>query len=188
MNIQGSRWRSLAACAAVVASVALAACSSSSSTSSAPPSTTAPAATTAAATTEPAATTPAASPSGTGTGSGSSFTGAAKQVADNWTAFFDPNTPAAQKPNLVQDGTTTLAPVLAAQATNAQAKLTSAKVSAVTVSGSAATVTWDLLLSGSPVLTNQKGTAVLEGGTWKVSKASFCGLLKLQPPVPAACN
>jgi hypothetical protein len=182
MKIQGSRWRSLAACAAVVASVALAACSSSSSTSSAPPATTAPAATTA------AATTPAASPSGTGSGSGSSFTGAAQQVADNWTAFFDPNTPAAQKPKLVQDGTTTLAPVLAAQATNAQAKLTSAKVSAVTVSGSTATVTWDLLLSGSPVLTNQKGTAVLEGGTWKVSKASFCGLLKLQPPVPAACN
>lgn len=187
MNIQGSRWRSLAACAAVVASVALAACSGSSSTSSAPPATTASAATTAAATT-PAATTPAASPSDTGSGSGSSFTGAAKQVADNWTAFFDPNTPAAQKPKLVQDGTTTLAPVLAAQATNAQAKLTSAKVSAVTVSGSTATVTWDLLLSGSPVLTNQKGTAVLEGGTWKVSKTSFCGLLKLQPPVPAACN
>jgi hypothetical protein len=108
MKIQGSRWRSLAACAAVVASVALAACSSSSSTSSAPPATTAPAATTA------AATTPAASPSGTGSGSGSSFTGAAQQVADNWTAFFDPNTPAAQKPKLVQDGTTTLAPVLAA--------------------------------------------------------------------------
>jgi hypothetical protein len=177
MNIQGSRWRSLAACAAVVASVALAACSSSSSSSSAPPATTsAPAATTAAATT-PAATT-----------SGSAFTGAAKLVADNWTAFFDPKTPAATKVTLVQDGSTTLAPVLAGQATNAQAKLTSAKVSAVTVSGSTATVTWDLLLSGTPVLSGQKGTAVLEGGTWKVSKASFCGLLKLQPPVPAACS
>lgn len=184
MNIQGSRWRSLAACAAVVASVALAACSSSSSSTSAPPATSAPAATTAAAATTPAATTPAASPSDTG--AGSSFTGAAKEVADNWTAFFDPNTPAAKKVTLIQDSST-LAPVLAAQATNAQAKLTSAKVSAVTVSGSTATVTWDLLLSGSPVLTGQKGTAVLESGTWKVSKASFCGLLKLQPPVPPQC-
>jgi hypothetical protein len=181
MNIQGFRWRSLAACAAVVASVALAACSSSSSSSSAPAATTA-AATTAPAATTPAATTPAA------TSSGSAFTGTQKTIADNWTAFFDPTTPAAKKATLLQDGSTTLAPVLAAQATNAQAKLTSAKVTAVTVSGSTAAVTWDLLLSGTPVLTAQKGTAVLEGGTWKVSKASFCGLLKLQPPVPAACS
>ena len=162
--------RSLAACAAVIASVALAACSSSSSSSSAPAATT------------PATTTPAA------TTSGSAFTGAAKMVADNWTAFFDPKTPAATKVTLVQDGSTTLAPVLAAQAKNPQAQLTSAKVTAVTVSGSTAAVTWDLLLSGTPVLTGQKGSAVLEGGTWKVSKASFCGLLKLQPPVPAACG
>ena len=181
MNNQGFRWRSLAACAAVIASVALAACSSASSSSSAPAATTA-AATTSAPATTPAATTPAA------TTSGSAFTGAAKMVADNWTAFFDPKTPGATKVTLVQDGSTTLAPVLAAQATNPQAKLTSAKVTAVTVSGSTAAVTWDLLLSGTPVLNGQKGTAVLEGGTWKVSKASFCGLLKLQPPVPAACS
>jgi hypothetical protein len=101
----------------------------------------------------------------------------------------DPKTPAATKATLVQDGSTTLAPVLAGQATNPQAQLTSAKVTAVTVSGSTAAVTWDLLLSGTPVLSGQKGTAVLEGGTWKVSKASFCGLLKLSPPpVPAACS
>src|SRR5258708_3558337 len=140
MNNQGFRWRSLAACAAVIASVALAACSSASSSSSAPAATTAPATTSAPATT-PAATT-----------SGSAFTGAAKMVADNWTAFFDPKTPGATKVTLVQDGSTTLAPVLAAQATNPQAKLTSAKVTAVPVSGSTAAVTWDLLLSGSPVL------------------------------------
>jgi hypothetical protein len=185
MNIQRSRWRSLAACGAVVASLALAACSSSSSSSSssAPPATSAPA-TTAAATT-PAATTPAAT---TPAATTPAATDAAKQVADNWTAFFDPKTPAAKKATLVQDGSTTMAPVLAAQAKNPQAQLTSAKVTAVTVSGSTATVTWDLLLSGTPVLTKQKGMAVLEGGTWKVSKASFCGLLKLAGPAPAACN
>jgi hypothetical protein len=90
---------------------------------------------------------------------------------------------------LLQGGST-FAAVLAGQATNPQAQVTSAKVDAVTVSGSTAAVTWDLLLSGSPVLPGQKGTAVLEGGTWKVSKASFCGLLKMQPgtPAPAACG
>jgi hypothetical protein len=185
MNIQRSGWRSFAACGAVIASLALAACSSSSSSSSSAAATSAPPATTAAATTEPAATTPAATTPAATTSAPAAD--AATQVKANWTAFFDPKTPTATKATLVQGGTTTLAPVLAAQATNAQAKLTSANVTAVKVSGSTATVTWDLLLSGTPVLTKQMGTAVLEGGTWKVSKASFCGLLKLQPPVPAAC-
>jgi hypothetical protein len=38
------------------------------------------------------------------------------------------------------------------------------------------------------VLNNQKGSAVKVGGVWQVSDASFCGLLSLQPPVPAVCK
>jgi hypothetical protein len=42
------------------------------------------------------------------------------------------------------------------------------------------------------MLANQKGTAVLENGTWKVGLASFCGLAALEsggkavPGCPAA--
>ncbi len=78
--------------------------------------------------------------------------------------------------------------VLAGEATNAQAKETSAQVTAVTVAGSSASVTWNLLLAGTPVIKNQKGQAVLSNGVWQVGDSSFCGLLSMQPPVPAACK
>jgi len=63
----------------------------------------------------------------------------------------------------------------------------------VTVSSSTqAIVTYDILLSGTPVLSNQKGIAVNQGGTWKVGDTSFCGLLALQTGgsanLPAACK
>jgi hypothetical protein len=102
-------------------------------------------------------------------------------------AFFNPATPTATKVTLLQNGSK-FASALQAESTNAQAKTTAAAVTAVTVAGSTATVTWNLLLSGTPVLSDQKGQAVLDGGTWKVSDASFCGLLKLQPPAPPACG
>ena len=38
------------------------------------------------------------------------------------------------------------------------------------------------------MLKGQKGQAVLINGTWQVADSSFCGLLSLQPPVPAACK
>lgn len=47
-------------------------------------------------------------------------------------------------------------------------------------SATQATVGYTILISGAPVLPGQKGTAVLQGGTWKVATASFCGLLMLQ--------
>jgi hypothetical protein len=103
-------------------------------------------------------------------------------------AFFNPATPAATKVTLLENGPT-YASVLTAQASNPQAQQTAAQVTAVSVtSATQASVTWNLLLSGTAVLTNQKGVAVLQGGTWKVADASFCGLLSLQPPVPAACK
>jgi hypothetical protein len=78
--------------------------------------------------------------------------------------------------------------VLAGQASSPQGKETAAQVTAVTVTGSTAAVTWSLLLSGIPVLKGQAGKAVLTNGTWQVADASFCGLLSMQPPVPAACS
>lgn len=179
MDIPRSGRRLAAACAASVAclTLALGACSSSGSTSSA-------AASSAAATSAPAATSAAASPSA----SAATFTGTAKTIADNWVKFFSPSTSATDKASLLQDGST-FTSVLQAQSSSAQSKATSVKVDAVTnITATSADVTWDLLLSGATALPNQKGTAVFQDGTWKVSKTSFCSLLSLQPPAPAACS
>ena len=115
------------------------------------------------------------------------LTGDAKTVATNWVTFFDPATPTATKLTLLENGSKFSA-VLAGQATSAQGKETAAQVTAVTVAGSSANVTWSLLLSGIPVLKGQKGQAILTKGVWQVADSSFCGLLSMQPPVPDACK
>lgn len=186
MNIR-SRVGSLLMAAAAVSCLALAACSSASSSSP-------PAATSAAATT-PAATTPAASasatssssPAGSSSGVPASLTGTAKTIATNWVTFFNATTPAATRLSLLENGST-FASALQALLKSPVASQTAAQVTAVSVASSTATVTWNLLLSGKVELSNQKGQAVLQDGVWKVSDASLCGLVSLEPPVPAACK
>jgi hypothetical protein len=102
-------------------------------------------------------------------------------------AFFAPATPTAKKVTLLQDGSK-FAAILAGQAANPQGKESSAMVTAVTVNGSTASVTWNLLLAGTPMLNGQKGQAILTNGVWQVADSSFCGLLSLQPPVPGVCK
>jgi hypothetical protein len=100
--------------------------------------------------------------------------------------FYNYKTPVATRLSLLQNGskfTGALGGGFASQQTTAD-------VTAVTVSGSSATVTWDLLLSGAPVLAKQKGVAVKVGGVWQVSDVTLCGLLNLQPTAAtkAACK
>ena len=154
------------------------ACSSSSSSSSAPAS---PSATAAATTSAAAPTTAAASPSAAASTPAATGTAAAvAAITKNWVTFFNGKTPAATRQSLVQDGSQ-FATVLKAQASSAQSEAAGASVQKVTLtSATQAAVGYTILISGSPVLAGQKGTAVLESGTWKVSLASFCGLLALQ--------
>jgi hypothetical protein len=114
-------------------------------------------------------------------------------ITTNWEAFFNPQTPVAKRVSLLQDGQA-FASVITAQAGSSLASQASAKVDKVTVtSPTQAAVTYTILLAGVPALKNQAGTAVNEGGTWKVGLASFCGLLKLEnggnaASLPAACK
>ena len=60
-------------------------------------------------------------------------------------------------------------------------------------SPSQATVHYEVLLLGTPLLKNQVGMAVYLNGIWKVAIASFCGLTYLQypkgsPQLPAVCR
>jgi hypothetical protein len=146
----------------------LAACSSSSSTTSSAPA--------------------AAAPSATSTSSGSSS--AEKTIAANWTAFFSPKTPVDKRVSLLQNGST-FASVIRAQASSSLASEASAQVTKVTVtSPTQATVIYTVLLAGTPALSNQKGVAVYQDGTWKVGLASFCGLLTLENSgkTPSVCK
>jgi len=104
----------------------------------------------------------------------------AKIIAD-WQAFFSGKTPASRKIQLVQYGQA-FAQVIKQQAGSIMAQSVAAKVSSVTLNKSMtqATVVYTITLGGSPALSNQKGTAIFQGGTWKVGARSFCGLLALE--------
>jgi len=146
----------------------LAACSSGTSTTSSPP---------------------ASAPTSSAT-SGSSSTDVQKAITTNWEAFFNPATPVAQRISLLQHGQL-FASVIRAQAGSSLASQATAKVDKVTVtSPTQADVTYTILLAGSPVLKNQHGVAVNEGGTWKVGVTSFCGLLTVENngKTPTVCK
>ncbi len=131
----------------------------------------------------PAASSPAASPGGN----------AVAEITTNWEAFFSAKTPVSQRVSLLQDGSQ-FQSVIQSQAGSGLASQASAKVTKVTVTSlTQATVKYDILLNGTPALTNQTGTAVLDNGTWKVGVTSFCGLLTLEnggktTGLPAACQ
>ncbi len=87
--------------------------------------------------------------------------------------------------------------LIAAQAKSTIASSAAAKVTKVSnVTSSQAAVTYSITVGGTPALSNQKGVAVYDGGTWKVGDASFCGLLGLEKSsglvklsaLPAACK
>ena len=169
--------RRMAAPALGLALAATVAACSSSSTSSAP-----------AAPSSAASAPSSAAPSSPGTGSTAD---AAAQITANWEKFFDANTPVTEKVKLLQNGDA-LESAIKAFANFPLASGIGAKVTNVTVnSATKAAVTYNLTSSdGSALLSNQKGVAVYQDGTWKVGDDSLCGLFRLIPggTVPAACN
>jgi hypothetical protein len=103
----------------------------------------------------------------------------AKITAD-WTTFFKGTTPAAEKVSLLQNGSE-FASFIKAQAKTSTGKSVSVKVTKVKItSKTSATVTYNLLLSGSTALSGSKGKAIYQDKKWKVSDTSFCALLSLQ--------
>jgi hypothetical protein len=156
------------------ASVALAACGSSSSS--------------------PPAASPSATASATSSTSGTSAISAdQKDITTNWTAFFNPKTAVSKRVSLLQDGSQ-FASVISSQAKSSLASEASAQVNKVTIiTSSEAEVVYTILVSGTPELKNQTGTAVYQDGAWKVGVGSFCGLLTLEnagstKSLPAACK
>ncbi|MHB8342597.1 MAG: hypothetical protein ACYDB7_15705 [Mycobacteriales bacterium] len=102
-------------------------------------------------------------------------------VTTTWTTFFDPATSLATKQALLQNGAA-LTPAIALLARNPSAAHLGVRVHSVTVRGTTATVTYDILVSGHVVLANSQGTAVEVGGAWRVSQATFCALADAGTP------
>ena len=115
---------------------------------------------------------------------------ASSKISANWTAFFNFKTPTAKRIALLENGDQ-FAKIINGQAGQGLASTANAKVLSVSnITASQATVKYNILLGTTPALTNQTGTAVLQGGTWKVGDGSFCALLHLEglKPLPAACS
>ena len=91
--------------------------------------------------------------------------------------------------SLLQNGSA-FASILRSQASSPLAASAASSVSAVKVASPAqASVTYSILLHGTPALKNEPGVAVHQDGTWKVGDQSFCALLILESSgkAPAAC-
>ena len=117
-------------------------------------------------------------------------------ITANWETVFNGKASIPSRLALVQDGPQVAAFVEAQAKTSfgAAAAGSTATVTSVTViSPSQATVDYEVLLLGTPLLKNQVGTAVYLDGVWKVAIASFCGLAYLEypktsPKLPAICR
>jgi hypothetical protein len=130
------------------------------------------------------------------TGEPTSGPAAAAAITANWKTFFNGKAPIPLRLGLLQDASQVTAFVYAQAKTSFGATATgsTATVSSVTLtSPSQATVDYEVLLLGTPLLKKQQGIAVYEDGTWKVGIASFCGLVYLEyaktsPKTPSICR
>jgi hypothetical protein len=117
-------------------------------------------------------------------------------ITANWKTVFNGKASIPSRLALVQNGSQVASFVQAeAKTTFGQAATgSSATVSSVTITSPLqATVHYEVLLLGAPLLKNQVGTAVYLDGVWKVRILSFCGLAKLAvtnkgPQLPAVCR
>ena len=106
---------------------------------------------------------------------------ATAEVKKNWTTFFDYRTPLATEYTLLQGGQAMAPAIRTAQKEQQKTHLKQVvKVQAVDfTSATQATVHYSLYNGKHVLLPNSTGVSVLDGGTWKVSKVTFCTLVQL---------
>ncbi len=110
------------------------------------------------------------------------------RITRMWETFFASSTPVKQKIPLLQHGDE-FASAVRSLSMSLLAHDVEARPLAITLQGTTkATVLYNLLQHGTTALTNEKGTAVLVGGEWKVSDAAFCRLLDFAGQSPSACK
>ena len=106
---------------------------------------------------------------------------ATTDITTAWTTFFHTGTKPAVAQQLLENGSKLGQAIKVAAQVQKKSKITEdAKVKGVAfTSPTSATVTYDLLSHGHVLLPGATGTAVLQGGQWKVSQSTFCTLVQL---------
>ncbi len=105
---------------------------------------------------------------------------ATAQIRANWVGFFAGTTSAKNKIAMLEHGSEFSA-IIDGQASSAMARSVTAKVIGITnITATSATVRYDVFLGKTKALAGSVGSAVKEGGVWKVSVNSFCVLLALE--------
>ena len=100
-------------------------------------------------------------------------------ITQVWQTFFTAGGPVDSHIALLEDGEK-FRPELTASAKDPSNKYLSAKVTNVVVSGTSATVTYDLNGRNFVLLGGSMGEAVKLDGKWLVSKKTYCQLITLQ--------
>ncbi|WP_262386893.1 hypothetical protein [Streptomyces sp. TRM49041] len=104
---------------------------------------------------------------------------ARQEIERNWETFFEPETATDERVRVLEDGEE-MRSVLTAYSGDPTAAQTSAQVQNITfTSATQAEVTYHLMTGGATALPDVQGTAVLQDGTWKVSRNTLCALVKL---------
>jgi hypothetical protein len=109
------------------------------------------------------------------------------EIKTAYTKFFSSKTSLSDRVALLQDGSK-FKTVIQGFASNPLAKNVKVTVSSVTLQGADNAKVVYVVSLGSSSLPKQNGTAVREGGTWKVGFASLCRLVALQGSTPSACK
>lgn len=109
------------------------------------------------------------------------------QIRSAYEQFFSGTTPLSDRVAVLQDGSR-FKTVVKGFASNPLAKNVSVTISSVKLQpGGKATVVYTVKLGGTSLPT-QTGSAVLQGGAWKVGFASLCKLVALQGSTPSGCK
>ncbi len=105
-------------------------------------------------------------------------------IAAAYEGFFNPKGTVEAHTALLENGEKFTAELTKSAKDPAAADL-SAKLLTANVLGDSADVTYDLIgKGGTKLLPGAQGVAVRQGGTWKVSQATYCTLISLQDPSP----
>lgn len=105
-------------------------------------------------------------------------------ISANWITFFQNTTSIPDRVALLENGPS-LQKALEQRAVDPLQQQASAQVVSVALDDAThATVTYNILINGTPALTDAQGTAVLQDGVWKVGADSFCALISLGATAP----
>ncbi len=122
-----------------------------------------------------------------GGSSHTSTTTAQDQIRSAYEQFFSASTPLADRVAVLQNGSK-FKGLVASFAANPLAKKVHVTVSSVKLQpGNRAKVVYTVKFGGT-ALPTQAGSAVLQGGTWKVGYLGLCKLVELAGTTPSACK